>query len=682
MERQINIVESVKIIKENLSQPQDIKKADELIKKLQQKQLQQKLINSETKEQLSTLLNSDSITVDHIIDYLKDNPNETTEVNISWNEEREKSQELWKEPWDINEAYAILKWYSLWYMWYQFENNKLGFINTWSNLFKLWNEKINDGVLKYFLNERSKIIFELAQVRPQVWNRTSYNQKLTYLNQIINELKIPSWVGGVINQTVIDARINNYQRLDTNKTLDVIRAWLQEKIKDWSDTQKWVIKWELEKVKNNITHLWQNLDYYENQKQLLELDNKSLNSEKDRLIQENNRKNATPAQIWTNNSRISTIDTELKTNNKNILDFETNIKVIKKQSLAIDEVINSLDDKSKFNISLSSYTTTYGDLNININWTLAPLNSKHIFTSVSWDILKTQNPLLTWGIADWLEDRITETRERITQIEAKITALQNQAIEEIKQIWNDPNLKNYSWDALKKLLEQKEQTALQIVEKYNLQIESLNQDWINTLNKLDFNTINNLSSESNFVSSIRKANESLDKWFSNKYVWWGMLWVLWASAVNWRINSESQEKALRQLGDLWTSMVPIAWWIYDIWVAIDGKIPYTWEELSFWDRLMRGWFWVIWLIPVAWWLWKGLILTNKTENILKWRNAIPTNINSNISWQDKWINWIDTIVHTSQIFWKVAIWWIVIWVIWDFALSSAKEWDKVVDSLK
>jgi len=150
MERQINIVESVKIIKENLSQPQDIKKADELIKKLQQKQLQQKLINSATKEQLLTLLNSDSITADHIIDYLKDNPNETTEVNSSWKEEREKSQEELKEPWDINEAYAILKWYSLWYMQYQFENNKLGFINTWSNFFKLLNKKINDGVLKIF----------------------------------------------------------------------------------------------------------------------------------------------------------------------------------------------------------------------------------------------------------------------------------------------------------------------------------------------------------------------------------------------------------------------------------------------------------------------------------------------------------------------------------------------------
>gem|GEM_PF-2435143 len=99
MERQINIIESVKIIKEEkLSKPQNIKKADELIKKLQQKQLQQKLINSETKEQLSTLLNSDSITADHIIDYLKDNPNETTEVNSSLKEEREKSQEELKEP--------------------------------------------------------------------------------------------------------------------------------------------------------------------------------------------------------------------------------------------------------------------------------------------------------------------------------------------------------------------------------------------------------------------------------------------------------------------------------------------------------------------------------------------------------------------------------------------------------
>jgi hypothetical protein len=143
-----------------------------------------------------------------------------------------------------------------------------------------------------------------------------------------------------------------------------------------------------------------------------------------------------------------------------------------------------------------------------------------------------------------------------------------------------------------------------------------------------------VAQDSKLLTWIANANKWLDKLSSG--VTWKVMWV-WAIMLVWAwvkgaFDKDwfSQETALN-VADIWFWMIPVAWWVYDLYRAYQWT-DLNWKTMSSEERLMRTWFWIVWLVPGLWTAVKWAGRTGKMVKTAEWTSKIMKTGDVIIEW--------------------------------------------------
>lgn len=205
--------------------------------------------------------------------------------------------------------------------------------------------------------------------------------------------------------------------------------------------------------------------------------------------------------------------------------------------------------------------------------------------------------------------KIEKVKKEILSIEWEIDWLKKQATDELvklnKLAWKDPAKLKVCQDEWKR-----------IIEDINKQILELEKKWVNNISRLDYTSLESLSKESKLVKWLEKANWWLDKIINSKWwkivVWAALLSIVWNSK-DWITDMFKQwisKETWKSLWDLAVWFLPVVWWMHDLVLAWNDVwfMPDNWEkdykefflwnrELSDKEKMIRTWFWTVWLIP-------------------------------------------------------------------------------------
>lgn len=287
----------------------------------------------------------------------------------------------------------------------------------------------------------------------------------------------------------------------------------------------------------------------------------------------------------------------------------------------------------------------------------------------SWDRNNIMNAAIeyskisefTWKIWDlinkfWLNSRskktkmstvdseIKNTTIEIEKIDTQINDIKKRAEEKLKEL-NDIASKNPE-----KVPELRSEIE-RIVWEMNKQIADLEWKWVTKLQKLNPKDLELLAVNSKWTNRMIQAN-----WWIDRILSWKTWWIIWVWAIillakwvyDWTSKDGFSSETALNITDIWLWMIPIAWWIYDIWMAIKWT-DLNWKEMQSSERLMRAWFWIIWLVPLVW-------------TAIKWVAAWAKTTQKATKLTQTW----ELITQVWLITWKIA--WV--WALWYWWIST------------
>lgn len=233
-----------------------------------------------------------------------------------------------------------------------------------------------------------------------------------------------------------------------------------------------------------------------------------------------------------------------------------------------------------------------------------------------------------------------QAKAEIERIEKEIDRLKKEADKKL----NDLNkIASKNPDKVKDLRAEAEK----LVWDYNIQVAALEKAWVENLRKLDLDDIKLLSVKSKWTNRIIEWNGWIDKHGLNWPIW-KVLWIAaialfakwWYDAIGetWLFTKET----FNNVADIWIWLIPVVWWLYDIWMAFKWS-DLNGVEMSTSERWTRAWLWVVWLIPMVWSIVKWSATTAKVAK------TTERALNVSRIWE--------TIVHWWQLTWKVASIW-------------------------
>lgn len=180
---------------------------------------------------------------------------------------------------------------------------------------------------------------------------------------------------------------------------------------------------------------------------------------------------------------------------------------------------------------------------------------------------------------------LSKVEAEVKKIDVEIKNIKAKAAEELKNLDNQAQKSQKDPKKLKEI----QTKANAMIGEYNKQILELEKQTGIKMSHLDATEIGRLAQGSETVSKIVKLNNGIDKYLAwNKMgkfmIGWTVImllskWIEWATDETWK-------QVWLEAADLWTGLIPFAWWIYDITTSI------TWEwiawNLSTTDRIIRG----------------------------------------------------------------------------------------------
>lgn len=183
-----------------------------------------------------------------------------------------------------------------------------------------------------------------------------------------------------------------------------------------------------------------------------------------------------------------------------------------------------------------------------------------------------------YGKLDSIEKDVRIIDENIKKIKAEAAKKLKSFDYQAKRVQKNP-----------KKLKEIQTKANAMIGEYNKQIIELEKQTGIKMSHLNATEIARLAKWSETVSKIVKLNNGIDKYLAgNKMgkfmIGWTVIMLL-SKWVEWATN-ETWKQVWLETADLWTGLVPFAWWIYDITTSITWKW-FAWN-LSTTDRIIRG----------------------------------------------------------------------------------------------
>lgn len=183
----------------------------------------------------------------------------------------------------------------------------------------------------------------------------------------------------------------------------------------------------------------------------------------------------------------------------------------------------------------------------------------------------------------------------------KIVQWTQEYLELSKKIWEDPK-----YGKNKKLLD--------MIAKHNEDIAKHEKHILQLFNKASRKE-KQLLCKNSLIKKIVDANG----WIESRRILWGKarmisigihavtLWWIWSNKdING--NKKSWKDIAIDAADFGASMIPVAWWAYDVYRAIRWT-DLAWNNLSTTERRVRGWIWLV-SIPldiISFWAWWSLL---------------------------------------------------------------------------
>lgn len=257
-----------------------------------------------------------------------------------------------------------------------------------------------------------------------------------------------------------------------------------------------------------------------------------------------------------------------------------------------------------------------------------------------WEWKKVMKKEVSWAI----DSEIKSITSEIQKIDDEITKIKSNAEKKLKE------LNNVASKDPKKVPELRTEIE-KLTWEMNQQITDLEWKWVTKLQKLNPDDLKLLATNSKWTQRMINANGWIDKLLSWKT--WIIVWV-WAIILltKWVYDGTSKDgfskESALNVTDIWIGMIPIAGWIYDIWMSIKWT-DLNGKEMQNSERWMRFWFWVVWLVPLVW-------------TAVKWASTWVKATNAASKLAQSW----ELITNTWLVTWKIA--WV--WALWYGGITT------------
>ena len=489
------------------------------------------------------------------------------------------------------------------------------------------------------------------------------------------------------------------------------KAW--ETAKKDVDTKKWKAIYELDKViKSEVntldslkdtTMLQSDLDLLKEERALIETDKQLYTDEKRKLEWEYNRINdelraENWKRWWWSTSEVTRLqgelsrlrldisnqDNEIKKCNTDIRNKEAEIRkkeieirdLPKTNKNRIDTATEKKDFLEKLRTAVASwdhntakslidnynykhwawkFSTDFATWIGNFETFITQDHAKHIETETkNWSTPKNtsdqqkykqeRRDIRNKTTSNAIDKEINSITAEVQKTEIEINKIKQKAEKQLQEL---DKVAKQNPSKVPELRKEFEKT----VEWYNAQIAELEKRWVESLKKLKPDELKLLSTKSKWTEKMINANWWIDKIMSWKI--WKWVWFLWIISLGHWIYSWVKEtwfssETKNNIGDMFFWMIPIVWGAYDLWRAYEWT-DLNWKAMNSDERWTRFWFWVVWLVPLAW-------------TVVKWSSTVVKTTETATKLAQKW----ELITEVWHLTWKVA--WI--WALWRWGIST------------